>query len=185
MKLLNVGGGNTRELPERFKGWEHIILDVDPEVKPDILLDARDMGELPPNEYDVVICSHNMEHYYKHEVEGVLKGILHVLKDDGYAEITVPNLEKLFEAIHKNSFDINDIWYRTQQGTPISFHDVLYGWNYAMEKGNLYYAHHCGWTKNLLCETLIVAGFKGGVQVWEDDFNIYTRSFKKEKQPCQ
>jgi len=185
LKVLNVGGGAKGELPERYKGWEHVLLDIDPNVHPDILLDAREMETLPPEEYDAIICSHNLEHFYKHEVRGVLKGFLHVLKDDGFAEITVPHLTKLMETMQANHLDITDVWYRTAAGMPITFHDAIYGWSYAMEKGNLFFAHRCGWTKRSLCDEIMQAGFEGGVQLWEDNSNIYTIGFKREKKSCQ
>jgi hypothetical protein len=185
LKVLNVGGGDGKGPLPRFEGWENIVLDIDPETTPDICMDAREMASLPGGEYDAVFCSHNLEHYYKHEVPTVLGGFSHVLKEDGYAEIIVPNIMKLIEALKRNSLDLMDTWYRTSSGVPITFHDVLYGWGQAIEKGNLYYAHHCGWTQNSLCKELISAGFKGGVQVWEDDYNIYARAFKQEKDVCQ
>jgi predicted SAM-dependent methyltransferase len=40
-----------------------------------------------------VYCSHNLEHYYHHEVPRVLAGSLHVLKPHGFAEIRVPDVE--------------------------------------------------------------------------------------------
>lgn len=74
-KVLNVGG-NSKEtpLPQKYAGWEHVILDIDPAVKPDVVCDARELSSLLCSTYDSVYCSHNLEHYYHHDVKKVLLG---------------------------------------------------------------------------------------------------------------
>lgn len=91
-KVLNVGGG-TRDipLPPQYQGWEHILLDIDPRGQPDIVADARELTRLPPAQFDAVYCSHNLEHYYRHDGVKVLAGFRHVLKEDGLAHIMVPD----------------------------------------------------------------------------------------------
>lgn len=89
-RLLNVGGNNKDiPLPPSYADFEHHLLDVDASRRPDILCDARQLKTLPAAQYDAVYCSHNLEHYYRHEVLPVLTGFLHVLKDDGFADIRV------------------------------------------------------------------------------------------------
>ena len=87
MRVLNVGGGKGRTLPPHFDGWDQTLLDIDPDTEPDILSDAREMVNLPPSVYDAIYCSHCLEHFYKHDVPRVLKGFLHVLNDEGRAEL--------------------------------------------------------------------------------------------------
>lgn len=172
MRLLNVGGGASRALPPDFEGWEQDVLDIDESVKPDILGDARAIAEsLPPQIYDAVYCSHNLEHYYRHEVPQVLAGFRHVLKRDGFARISVPNLQNLISEIQSRNLDLDDVWYRVGGALPVTFHDVLYGWSIAMSKGNLYYAHKCGFTPLSLEKTLTAAGF-ASVQVIDQGANI-------------
>ncbi len=110
-KVLNVGGGPTRDLPIFYKGWTQVLLDIDPQVKPDVVCDAKQMGKLPRGAYDAVYCSHNLEHFYRHEVPNVLAGFQHVLKADGFAHIMVPDMNAVFEALKDR--DINDTWYRS------------------------------------------------------------------------
>ena len=76
--VLNVGG-NTKEipLPEQYAEFEHLLLDIDPKGSPDILCDARKLKTLEPGQFDAVYCSHNLEHYYRHDVKEVLTGFLH------------------------------------------------------------------------------------------------------------
>ena len=74
-RVLNVGGNSRAiRLPAHFDGWEQHLLDIDPKVRPDILCDAREMLTLPGGNYDAIYCSHNLEHYFRHELPKVLAG---------------------------------------------------------------------------------------------------------------
>lgn len=80
-KVLNVGGNSKAiALPPIFDGYEHLLLDIDPTGKPDLLCDARELTSTPAAQYDAVYCSHNLEHYFRHDVPRVLAGFIHVLK---------------------------------------------------------------------------------------------------------
>lgn len=81
--VLNVGGNSKAiPLPPQYAGFEHLLLDIDPTGKPDVVCDARALTTLAPGRFDAVYCSHNLEHYLGHEVAYVLAGFLHVLKDE-------------------------------------------------------------------------------------------------------
>jgi hypothetical protein len=183
--VLNVGGGTSRDLPKDYKGWDQHILDIDASVAPDVLCDAKDMRKLKAGQYDSIFCSHNLEHFHKHEVPTVLAGFTHVLKPNGYAHIVVPDLQQLFDAITKGNHDIDDIWYRASR--PISFHDVLYGWGAMLSQGNPYYAHKCGFTEKSLTKTL-KRHFKHVFTATDDFGNLYAYAFKskptKEQLKC-
>jgi hypothetical protein len=174
--VLNVGGGAGRELPPIYKGWEQDLLDIDPEVKPDVCCDAKEMRKLKSAKYDAVYCSHNLEHFYRHDVPVVLGGMHHVLKDTGFAHISVPDVIALMEAVVKGNRDIEDTWYPIP-GSAISFHDVLYGWNKVMAQGNLYYAHKCGFSEKSLGKALRAAQFRS-VHVARDGMNLHAFAFK-------
>jgi ubiquinone/menaquinone biosynthesis C-methylase UbiE len=182
MKVLNVGGGSSRAISEIFNGWEQDVLDVDPAVKPDICLDAREMKTLPPGTYDAVYCSHTLEHFYRHEILAILEGFVHVLKEDGFVEAAVPNMQVLFSSIMQGSLDIEDVWYRSPSG-PIMFHDVIYGFSKPMEQGNLFYAHKCGFSAESLCRCMARAGFRH-IQIVEQSLNLVVRAYRGE-QPCR
>ena len=178
MRLLNVGGGPTRTVPDKYADYTQDLLDVDPDVKPDIVCDARELQTLPANTYDVVYCSHTLEHFYKHDIARVLAGFMHVLKPGGLAQVNVPNVWKLFEAMQKNNLDLDDVWYRSGP-IPITFHDVLYGWHIPMANGNLHYAHKSGFTSLSIGRVMSEAGFDP-VMIGEDDRNLYATGTKKE-----
>ena len=183
MIVLNVGGGASRELPRQYKGWDQDLLDIDPAVKPDILCDAKDMRKIT-KKYDAVFCSHNLEHFYKHEVPQVLGGFVHVLKADGFAHISVPNLNELMQHFVRSGLDIDDAVYECGPNTSISYHDILYGWGKAMLDGNQYYAHKCGFTHKSLGKALSKAGFKK-VLVAEDGLNLHAYAFKQNPTSAQ
>ena len=129
MIVLNVGGGPTRTLPPEYAGWDQDLLDIDPTVLPDVCMDALRLVDSDPDEYDAVYCSNNIEHFYAHEVPVVLSGFRHVLRPGGKAEIVVPHIVAMIAEMLENNLDLTDTWYRTGEGVPITFHDVLYGWN--------------------------------------------------------
>lgn len=155
------------------------MLDIDPTVKPDVCCDALLMTTLPARRYDAVFCSHNLEHFYQHDVPKVLEGFLHVLKKDGFAHIAVPDVLALMHAVVEGKRDLNDTWY-TCGGGPIRFHDVLYGWDKAMAAGNLFYAHKCGFSEKSLTKALKTAGF---VSVFTSTANGNLEAFAFRSRP--
>ena len=99
-RVLNVGGGSKAiPIPPHYAAWEHVLLDIDPAGGPDLVCDARRLDTLPAQQFDAVYCSHNLEHYYRHDTGSVLRGFLHVLKFDGFAEIRVPDLRSVMQKL--------------------------------------------------------------------------------------
>ena len=53
-RVLNVGGhSKSIAIPPHFAGWEHLLLDIDASVHPDVLCDARELATLAPQQFDV------------------------------------------------------------------------------------------------------------------------------------
>jgi SAM-dependent methyltransferase len=159
--VLNVGGDNKKiPLPSIFDGWTHVLLDIDPAGKPDVVCDARDLTSLPGGEYDAVYCSHNLEHYHRHEVARVLAGFRHVIKPDGFVFVRVPDIAEVMQLVAERDLDIDDVLYRHELAGDITVHDVLYGFGPEIEhSGNDFYAHKTGFTTKSLTRALQVAGF--------------------------
>lgn len=159
-KVLNVGGSNKAiPLPPQYSGFEHLLLDIDPKGSPDIVCDARMLTTLEAGQFDSVYCSHNLEHYYRHEVPKVLAGFFHVLKDDGFAQVRVPDLHEVMRVTIERVLDIDDVLYQSPAG-PIMVLDVLYGYSVEIEQsGQDFYAHKTGFTKKSLLTALLKAGF--------------------------
>lgn len=184
-RVLNVGGGSKAiPLPPHYYGWDHILLDVASGPDVDIVLDARLIHKLPAltHKYDAVYCSHNIEHYYKHEVVTVIRNFQHVLAHDGFVEIRVPDICAVFQAMATHALDIDDTLYATPSG-PITPHDVIYGHGVRIATGNEFYAHKCGFTPKSLGQALVDAGF-GWVQVGQLTQSMEICALARVKSPA-
>jgi SAM-dependent methyltransferase len=159
-RVLNLGGGSKAiAIPAYYDGFDHVLIDLDPKGRPDILLDGRNLATLEPGQADAVYCSHNLEHYRAHEVPEVLAGMLHVLRPDGFADIRVPDLGQLFQDIVARGLDIEDQLYVSPAG-PVRVRDVIYGLGSRIESsGQDFYAHRTGFTQASLAKALVMAGF--------------------------
>ncbi len=179
-KVLNVGGNNKNiPIPSQYDGWEHVLLDIDPKGLPDVVCDARNLTDLPGADYDSVYCSHNLEHYYRHDVEKVLAGFFHVLKDDGFAYIRVPDMGELMQVVIQRGLDIDDFLYQSPAG-PITVRDVIYGYGEEIERSGCdFYAHKTGFTQKSLKAKLLNAGFPV-VFVRGGDLEISALAFKSK-----
>jgi SAM-dependent methyltransferase len=179
-KVLNVGGNSKQiPLPPQYLGWEHLLLDIDPKVQPDVLCDARNLADLPGSTYDSVYCSHNLEHYYRHDVAKVLAGFVHIVKDDGFVFIRVPDLGEVMRTVVERKLDIDDVLYQSGAG-PIAVSDVIYGYGVEIQRsGNDFFAHKTGFTQKSLTAVLLAAGFRfvfSGV----GDFEVAAFAFLNE-----
>jgi predicted O-linked N-acetylglucosamine transferase (SPINDLY family) len=179
-KVLNVGGNSKKiPIPPQYDGWEHVLLDIDPKGNPDVVCDARDLTDLPGADYDSVYCSHNLEHYYRHDVEKVLAGFLHILRDDGFAYIRVPDMGALMQTVAQRDLDIDDFLYQSPAG-PITVCDVIYGYGEEIEtSGNDFYAHKTGFTQKSLRTILLNAGFSF-VYIHVGNLEISAFAFKSQ-----
>jgi ubiquinone/menaquinone biosynthesis C-methylase UbiE len=160
-KVLNVGGNSKAiPLPPQYAEFDHLLLDIDPKGLPDIVCDARKLTALEASQFDAVYCSHNLEHYYRHDVPRVLAGFLHVLKDGGFAHILVPDINEVMRVTIERGLDIDDVLYQSSAG-PIMVLDVLYGYSVEIaQSGQDFFAHKTGFTQKSLINALQRAGFQ-------------------------
>jgi hypothetical protein len=109
----------------------------------------------------------------------VLRGFLHVLKPDGFAEIKVPDLQSVMRRCVANNLDIGDVLYQSDLG-PITVRDVIYGLGREIEQsGRDFFAHKTGFTPKSLAHTLAEAGFvQTYVFVAPDAFETRALAFK-------
>src|SRR5271157_975681 len=115
-----------------------------------------DMGPLLPQSFDAIWSSHSLEHLYAHEVPLALLEFKRVLKLDGFALITSPDLESV--ALMDVEHGLNHVAYTSPMG-PITPLDMLFGHSGSIARGKLYMAHHTGFTCASLGQLLLDAGF--------------------------
>ena len=185
-RVLNVGGGSKKvAIPPYYGDWEHLLLDIDPVVSPDVCMDARELSSLPADQYDAIYCSHNLEHYFAHDVQKVLSGFSHVLKTDGFAEVRVPDIGGLMKEVVEKNLDIDDVLYNSGMG-PILVRDVLYGYGKQIETSGVdFYAHKTGFTRKSLANAFKRAGFHTIVSIPGRNREIAFIGFKQEPNPNQ
>ena len=179
-RVLNVGGGSKAiPIPGHYDGWDHVLLDIEAEGKPDVVCDARELTSLPAELYDAVYCSHNLEHYWRHDLHRVLGGFLHVLRAHGFAEIVVPDVRAALEEMARRGTDLDDFLYESPAG-PISVNDVIYGSGRIIAaQRNDFMAHKNAFSPKTLAAALRQAGF-GYMYAAKADFEIRAFAFKRE-----
>ena len=136
--------------------WKELRFDIDEAVQPDLVGTMTDMSSVASGSVDAVFSSHNLVHLYPHDVPVALAEFLRVLKPDGFAVITCPDLQSVCALIAEDK--LTEPAYTSPAG-PIAPLDILYGHRPAMARGNLYMAHRCGFTQKVLTATLQAAGF--------------------------
>lgn len=160
--FLHVGSGVLRK-EQTTRGfnspdWDELRLDIDEKVSPDIIGTMTDMSAVASGTVDGIFSSHNIEHLFAHEVPVALAEFLRVLKPDGFAVITCPDLQTVCKLVAEDK--LTGVAYHTGAGDPITPLDILYGYRRSLAMGNHYMAHHCGFTLNVLMQTLYGCGFK-------------------------
>ena len=181
LKLLNVGGNSKAiPLPVIYKDVTHHLLDIDPKGSPDVLCDARKLMDMPDLDYDIVYCSHNLEHYYRHDVENVLAGFKHALKDGGAVHIVVPDMMAVFREMIAHDLDIDDVLYQSAMG-PIRVSDVIYGYSKQIEEsGQEFFAHKTGFSAKSLSKCIHEAGFSD-LKIANQGYNLILIAFNGEE----
>lgn len=180
MRVLNVGGGPVCVPPE-YEGWDVDLLDIDPAVRPDICLDARQMTTLPAGVYNAVYASHVLEHFHEYEVATVLRGFHHVLREDGFADVRVPDAMAVIVATVQRGLGIDAELYRAPVG-PIRVCDVLWGYQVRIERsGQPYYGHHIGFSRDTLGRALKAAGF-GYVLIGGGHYELRAMAYKRKQE---
>ena len=159
-KVLNAGSGENHPTDRALfqnSGWETVRLDINPEVAPDIVGSIMDLDRLcAPNSFDAIFSSHSIEHLFAHEVLPALRGFHRALKKDGFVLIDCPDLETVLAQVLMHGLDTR--LYASPAG-PITGLDILFGHTHSIARGNVYMAHHTGFTAARLGNVLFQAGF--------------------------
>lgn len=160
-RVLNAGSGPLMagKLHPVFAPdeWEQVRLDADASVRPDLVGSLSNMQDLVlDGSFDAVWSSHSLEHLYAHEVTLALKEFRRVLKQDGFALITTPDIESVAQLVVDGKID--DTAYVSPAG-PISALDMLFGHSAAIELGSHFMAHNTGFTCERLGRLILESGF--------------------------
>lgn len=161
MKLLHAGCGGSA-LPEFLaaRGYDEVRLDIDPQVKPDIVASLIDLGDI--GTFDAVWSSHVVEHLYPHQVRVALAELYRVTAPGGYAMVVVPDLEGVPAT--------EDVLFESAIG-PLSGLDLIYGCRFDLERSP-YMAHHSGFVSKTLEDAMKAAGFDVVTMKRLPEFNL-------------
>lgn len=173
--VLNIGSGpisaDRLHLAFRSALWREIRLDIDPGAKPDVIGSITTMGSLVPHSsVDAIWCSHSLEHLYGHEVVPALAECRRILKPDGFALITSPDVMAIMRVILEEGLD--SVAYVSPAG-PITPLDMVFGHGDSIKRGNTFMAHKTGFTVDRLGKLATEAGFPEARVISGDAFDIW------------
>lgn len=158
--FLHVGcgqqpkGATTRAFAD--PEWMEVRFDIDPSVEPDIVGSMTDMSAVPDASMDAIFSSHNIEHLYAFEAAIALREFARVLKPEGFAVITCPDIQAVAALVAEGK--LLEPAYHSASG-PIAPIDILYGHRPALARGHSFMAHKTGFTRKVLAQTLQASGF--------------------------
>lgn len=160
-RVLNAGSGAhaSSRLQSMFDSarWQEIRFDIDPRSKPDIVGSLAELDRhFPEQSIDAIWSSHVLEHLYAHEVVPALRQFRRILKKDGFALISCPDLESVAALVLERGLDHQA--YISRSG-PITALDMLFGHSFSIAQGYGFMAHNTGFTCARLGEALMQAGF--------------------------
>jgi predicted SAM-dependent methyltransferase len=175
--LLHVGAGSSTpdKLPKVFKDYHEVRLDIDPRCKPDIVSSMTRMKLVDDNSVDAIWCSHALEHLANHEVQPTLREWRRVLKDDGFALMTMPDLMQAAKMIADGR--LMETIYESPIG-PITPLDMVFGHSVAIERGYINMQHRTGFTLSRLKQELHAANFVHVIGKC-DGINLFVQAQKK------
>ena len=160
-RVLNTGSGpyHPGKLHGAFHkdGWLEVRLDIDARVNPDLVGSITDMNSFAPDHsFDAIWSSHNVEHLHTYEVPVGFAEFSRVLKSDGFALVTCPDLQAIAELIVEGKAE-STIY--TSPAGPITALDMLFGHSRSIAMSNGYMAHHTRITTDRISRALLDDGF--------------------------
>jgi len=178
-EILNAGSGPVRPGPPHpafpTSEWREIRVDIDPCNAPDLVCSFSNMREVVADgRCDALWSSHSIEHLSDHEVLPTFKEFKRVLRDDGFAVVTCPNMTLIAKALIEE--DIESVAYVSPAG-PIRLLDIIYGHAKSIEAGKGFMAHRTGFTAERLGRVAAAAGFAEARVLEGDAFDLWAVLF--------
>jgi SAM-dependent methyltransferase len=173
-QVLNAGSGaksiaRLSALFDRVK-WNEIRIDLDPGVAPDVVGSMTDMRpHFNAQSFDAIWSSHSLEHLHSHEIPVALAEFRRILKADGFALITCPDLEMVMTLFLNHGPD--HVVYESPAG-PITPLDMMFGHAGSIAAGHVHMAHNSGLTAGRLTDLLRQAGF-ADVIIKRQEFDLW------------
>ena len=160
-RVLNAGSGaaGAGRLHSGFgaRDWTDVRLDIDPRASPDLVGSISDMrGLVADGSFDAIWSSHSIEHLQAHEVAPAFREFTRVLKADGFALVTCPDVTAIARFVTREGLEA--VIYKSPAG-PIRALDMLYGHAASIAAGRGWMAHHTGFTADRLGRVATEAGF--------------------------
>lgn len=160
--LLHVACGNAdlRQIPVpgfHDTEWRELRIDADRSVKPDIVGSMVNMAMVPDEFAEAIFSSHGIEHLYWHDVPLAMAEFHRVLKNDGFAVTTCPDVQAAAQMIAEDR--LFDTAYQSAVG-PITPFDILFSYRPYVQANPQWMAHHCGFTITTLIAVFRDAGFE-------------------------
>ncbi len=160
-----------------FATWRQVRVDIDPDVAPDLVADITDLSMIESGVADALWTSHCVEHLYAHLVPTALGEIRRVLRDDGFACIVVPDMQRIAAMIAEDR--MHETLYVSPAG-PITPHDMVFGFGPAIADGQLSMAHRCGFTPAVMTRCMMEAGFGGYAVLRRPNFELVALVQKRD-----
>lgn len=156
LAALHVGCG-AASLPAALfptEEWQEIRLDIDPDVKPDVVASLVDIP-VEDGSVAAVYSAHNVEHLHAHDVPRALAEFHRVLRPGGFCLIAVPDFGRAAQWIADGGAEA--VAYEAPCG-PVTPMDIVFG-HRGMTAGNPFMAHRTGFTLAGLEAAMQRAGF--------------------------
>jgi len=97
VKILDIGSGVASVASVVFDDIQDkqiVRADVNPDLKPDVIFDiTKPLPEELKGQFDIVYCSHMMEHIDRNKVFAAMDNLIAAAKDMGEIWVIVPSME--------------------------------------------------------------------------------------------
>lgn len=138
-----------------FAEFNHVRVDIDPSVNPDVIDDIRELKEFENESVHAVFSSHNIEHLEDQDVALALRTFWRVLVPTGIVFLMVPDFRLACEWVAQGKGE--EQIYLSGAG-PICPMDMIFGYR-PWTVANPWQRHRTGFTVDSLRRKLSDAGF--------------------------